>query len=135
MRRRNGDPTLPASDIAELGFVLPADDGGGAVANVPGIMPQINEQAHGMPIAGVSVKVTEGVFLIGFSGRKTDRALNVELLRERNWFDIPIVYADRHRAILAIEKGAPGHRAFQDAFSAWGEMSGGGQDAKPAGQP
>jgi hypothetical protein len=133
--RRNTDPTLPASHTAELSFVLPPDVGGGAVANVPGMMLKISEQAHGTPIAGVSVKVTEGVFLIGFSNQKTDRTLNVQLLSERDWFDIPIVYANRHRAILAIEKGATGHRAFQDAFSAWGEMSGGGQDMKPAGQP
>jgi hypothetical protein len=43
----------------------------------------------------------------------------MQLLKERSWFDIPIVYADGKRAILAIEKGTPGERAFNTAFSTW----------------
>ena len=31
----------------------------------------------------------------------------------------PIVYTDTQRAILAIEKGRPGERAFGEAFAAW----------------
>ena len=34
--------------------------------------------------------------------------------------DIPIVYTNNKRAILAIEKGTPGARAFEEAFRAWG---------------
>jgi hypothetical protein len=45
----------------------------------------------------------------------------LQLLKERSWFDIPLVYANQRRAIIAIEKGAPGERAFQDAVRAWGE--------------
>jgi hypothetical protein len=41
------------------------------------------------------------------------------MLKERPWFDIPIVYTAGGRAILAIEKGAPGDRAFAEAFAAW----------------
>jgi hypothetical protein len=39
---------------------------------------------------------------------------NVELLRERSWFDIPIVYGESARAILALEKGTSGERAFRE---------------------
>ena len=35
------------------------------------------------------------------------------------WFDIPVVYSNNRRAILAMEKGPPGERAFADAFEAW----------------
>ena len=35
------------------------------------------------------------------------------------WFDIPVVYNNNRRAILAIEKGTPGEGAFADAFKAW----------------
>ena len=44
---------------------------------------------------------------------------NVQLLKDRSWFDIPIVYTNGGRAILALEKGTPGERAFADAFAAW----------------
>jgi hypothetical protein len=30
-----------------------------------------------------------------------------------------VVYANGGRAILALEKGTPGDRAFTDAFAAW----------------
>jgi len=32
-----------------------------------------------------------------------------------------LVYVNQRRAIIAIEKGAPGERAFNDAFATWGE--------------
>src|SRR5947208_16665402 len=83
-----------------------------------------NEQARGTPLAGLAVKVTDGFFLVGLSNVDSDRARNLQLLKERSWFDVPLVYVSQGRAILAIEKGAPGERAFNDAFAARGEGSG-----------
>ena len=119
--RRNTDTSLPASHTAELTFVLPADFAGGGVSNVPGILMKSNEQARGTPLAGLAVKVTDGFFLVGLSNVEADRSRNIQLLKERSWFDVPLVYTNQRRAIIAIEKGAPGERAFNDAFAAWGE--------------
>jgi hypothetical protein len=119
--RRNTDTSLPASHTAELTFILPPDFAGGGVGNVPGILMKSNEQARGTPLAGLAVKVTDGFFLVGLSNVEADRARNLQLLKERSWFDVPLVYVNQRRAIIAIEKGAPGDRAFNDAFAAWGE--------------
>jgi hypothetical protein len=119
--RRNMDTSLPASHTAELTFILPQDFAGGGVGNVPGILMKSNEQARGTPLAGLAVKVTDGFFLVGLSNVDADRQRNVQLLKERSWFDVPLVYANQRRAIIAIEKGAPGERAFNDAFAVWGE--------------
>jgi hypothetical protein len=119
--RRNTDSSLPASHTAELTFILPQDFSGGGVGNVPGILMKSNEQARGTPLAGLAVKVTEGFFLVGLSNVDSDRARNLQLLKERSWFDVPLVYVNQRRAIIAIEKGAPGERAFNDAFALWGE--------------
>src|SRR3954453_1294531 len=119
--RRNTDTSLPASHTAELTFTLPPDFAGAGVGNVPGILMKSNEQARATPLAGLAVKVTDGFFLVGLSNVDTDRARNLQLLKERSWFDIPLVYVNQRRAIIAIEKGAPGERAFNDAFAAWGE--------------
>ena len=119
--RRNTDASLPASHTAELTFILPSDFNGGGVANVPGILMKSNEQARGTPLAGLAVKVTDGFFLVGLSNVDADRDRNIQLLKERSWFDVPLVYSNQRRAIIAIEKGAPGDRAFADAFAAWGE--------------
>jgi hypothetical protein len=96
--RRNTDTSLPAS-----------------------ILMKSNEQARGTPLAGLAVKVTDGFFLVGLSNVDSDRQRNLQLLKERSWFDVPLVYVNQRRAIIAIEKGAPGERAFNDAFAAWGE--------------
>src|SRR6266403_186195 len=119
--RRNTDTSLPASHTAELTFILPQDFVGGGVSNVPGILMKSNEQARGTPLAGLAVKVTDGFFLVGLSNVDADRQRNLQLLKERSWFDVPLVYVNQRRAIIAIEKGAPGERAFNDAFAAWGE--------------
>ncbi|SDI28732.1 MULTISPECIES: hypothetical protein [Bradyrhizobium] len=119
--RRNTDSSLPASHTAELTFILPQDFTGGGVGNVPGILMKSNEQARGTPLAGLAVKVTDGFFLVGLSNVDADRTRNLQLLKERSWFDVPLVYVNQRRAIIAIEKGAPGERAFNDAFAAWGE--------------
>ncbi len=119
--RRNTDSSLPASHTAELTFMLPPDFPGGSVSNVPGILMKSNEQARGTPLAGLAVKVTDGFFLVGLSNVDADRARNVQLLKERSWFDVPLVYANQRRAIIAIEKGAPGERAFNEAFAQWGD--------------
>jgi hypothetical protein len=118
--RRNTDASLPASHTAELTFVLPPDFGT-TIANVPGVLMKSNEQARGTPLAGLAVKVTDGFFLVGLSNVEADKARNLQLLKERSWFDIPLVYANQRRSIIAIEKGAPGERAFNEAFTAWGQ--------------
>jgi len=119
--RRNTDTSLPASHTAELTFILPQDFAGGGVANVPGILMKSNEQARGTPLSALAVKVTDGFFLVGLSNVESERSRNLQLLKERSWFDVPLVYVNQRRAIIAIEKGAPGERAFNDAFAAWGE--------------
>ncbi len=119
--RRNMDSSLPASHTVELTFILPPDFSGGGVGNVPGLLMKSNEQARGTPLAGLAVKVTDGFFLVGLSNVDSDRARNVQLLKERSWFDVPLVYTNQRRAIIAIEKGEPGERAFNDAFAQWGE--------------
>jgi hypothetical protein len=119
--RRNTDTSLPASHTAELTFILPPDFAGGGVSNVPGILMKSNEQARGTPLAGLAVKVTDGFFLVGLSNVDSDRSRNIQLLKERSWFDVPLVYVNQRRAIIAIEKGPPGERAFNDAFAVWGE--------------
>jgi hypothetical protein len=119
--RRNTDKALPASHTIEIMFTLPADFPEGGINNVPGVLMKQNEQARGAPLAGLAVKVTNGYFLIGLSAVDVDVQRNIQLLKERDWFDIPLVYTSGKRAILAMEKGTPGTRAFEEAIRAWGQ--------------
>ena len=117
--RRNTDKGLPASHTVEIMFRLPTDFPSGGISNVPGILMKQAEQTRGVPLAGLAVKVTNGFFLIGLSSVDSDKERNVALLKERAWLDIPVVYNNNRRAILALEKGTPGERVFAEAFKVW----------------
>ena len=119
--RRNTDQALPATHTIELMFNIPADFPFGGIKDVPTILMKQAEQARGAPLAGLVVKVTPTFFLVGLQSGEGDAQHNIELLKERPWFDIPIVYTNGRRAILAVEKGTPGERAFAEAFKAWGQ--------------
>lgn len=118
---RNTDPSMPAtSHTMEIVFTV-GPDFGTTIANVPGVYAKSPDQPRGTPLAATSVKVQDGYFLIGLSNVDVDRARNIQVLKERTSLDIPIVYGNGKRAILSIEKGAPGERIFNEAFSAWGQ--------------
>jgi len=119
--RRNTDKALPASHTLEIQFTLPADFAEGGIGNIPGVLMKADESARGVPLAGLAVKVTNNYFLVGLSAVEVDLQRNIEMLKQRDWVDIPLVYTSGKRAILSLEKGTPGQRAFEEAFRAWGE--------------
>ena len=119
--RRNTDRALPATHTVQVIFKLPPDFPGGAIRNVPGVLMKQTEQARGTPLAGLAVKVNKDFFLVGLSAVAPDARRNTELLRDREWFHIPIVYGNGDHAILAMEKGPSGDRLFAEAFGSWSQ--------------
>ena len=118
--KRNLDSSLAAGHVIDLRFTIPSDFDGGGIASVPGILMKSNQRAHGTPLTTLSVKVANASFLVGLSNATADdRERNLKLVLERSWFDIPVVYADRRRAILAIGKGELGDQIFKAVFAAW----------------
>ena len=117
--RKNVDPALPASHTMEIQFQVPSDFPNGGISNVPGVLMKQTAQQRGVPLQGLSVKVTSGFFLVGLADAPTEQGRNAQLLKERSWIDIPMLYDNGRRAILTLEKGVPGDRVFADAFAAW----------------
>ena len=117
--RPNSDKKLQASHTVEVVFIVDPDFSEGGVASVPGVLMKDSEQARGVPLAGMPVKVTNGFFVIGLSEEAKQQSNNLRLLEKRAWLDIPIVYANGRRALLEVEKGASGRRTFAEAFAAW----------------
>lgn len=117
--KHNADRSAAARHFVEITFVQPNDAAGGAVVSVPGILLKVSERARGTPLVGQTVKVTNGSFLVGLSGHEADGARNLQLLKERPWFDIPIFYASQRRGILAVEKGYRGEQMFLKAMTEW----------------
>jgi hypothetical protein len=118
--RCNDVTQLPASQV-EIVFTLPPDFLHGGIWNIPGILMKQGETTRGVPLNGVPVKVAPNFFAIELSSVAADMQRNSQLLKERSWFDIPVVYGDGRRAIITIEKGIPGESAFTEAFATWGQ--------------
>lgn len=118
---KNDDQALPASHIVEFAFDVPASFPGKFIDTTPGMIAKQTEEARGDPIVGAVAKVSDSLFWLALSGLDQDVARNIQLLKDRAWIDIPIRYGNRRRAILTFEKGAPGDKAFADAFAAWGQ--------------
>jgi len=119
MLRHDTDPSGPVSHTIEISFMLPPDFPGGGVLDVQGVGTKPEENAVAALLAGRATKVATGYFLIGLSATPAERDRNIRLLKDRPWFDIPIVYTNNRRAILAIEKGTHGDNAFKQAFAVW----------------
>jgi hypothetical protein len=120
--RRNADRSLPASHTAEIRFKLPADFPSGGVSRVAGILMKPTEQARGVPLAAVTVKVTNDVFQSRLSSGEADKERNLQILKDLGWIDIAMVYNNNRRALLLLEKGTPGERVFAEAFAAWSQQ-------------
>jgi hypothetical protein len=119
--RRNTDAALPASHVIEMKFNLPEDSPYGGLSNVSGIKMKQAEAARGAPLVGRVAKVTPRFFLVGLSSIEADMQRNLKLLKDTASIDIQVVYSTGRRAILAIEKGTPGERAFKEAMLAWNQ--------------
>jgi hypothetical protein len=119
--RRNTDQTVSASHVFELRFNAPSDPPHGEISKVQGVALKPAEKVRGILLAGQAIKVTPGYFLVSLSPVQSDMQRNLKLLKEDSWFDIMFLYSNGNRAILAIEKGTAGERAFAQAFSLWGQ--------------
>jgi hypothetical protein len=113
--RHNTDNAIPGVYAIEIIFDVPVDFPGGGIANVPGILMKEAEQSLGSPLPETPVRMANGSFRIGLARGDVD----LQLLKNTPWFDIPIFYANGNRAIITMAKGPSGDRAFADAFTVW----------------
>ncbi|MFO1150833.1 MAG: histidine kinase [Alsobacter sp.] len=117
--RRNRDAALPASHTIEIKFTSTERSPNGPVRDVGVPEMRQEETVRGTPLAGISVPVTENLFLTGLSSLPADITRNIELLRSRNWFVVALRFANGRRAVMLVEKGNSGTRAVADALQAW----------------
>jgi hypothetical protein len=116
--QKNFDATLPASHTMKLNFVVAP---GGPLTDIQQIsVPQMRREdaATGDALSGVPVPITQNSFLVGLS-RGNSEATNLELLRSREWIDIPMLLSNGRIAKLTFEKGPSGQRALDDALTSW----------------
>ncbi len=117
---KNNDSTLRASHMLTFRF-LPQE----GAAILPAIAemgsPQMrSESAPGVdPLAGAQAKITEQIYIVALNADPAFAARNLETMKSRGWFDIPIRLTDGRIAKITIEKGAPGDRLLNQAIEQW----------------
>ncbi|MFT4000960.1 MAG: hypothetical protein QM684_12040 [Rhizobium sp.] len=121
---RNSDSSLPASHLIELAFQVPPNFEGGAIDNVQRVALKATEQDRGDALIAVPAKVTDDVYMVALNDFPDARKTNLDLLKNRNWIDIPVVYRNGRRALLTMEKGPTGTDAFNKAIAEWQALGG-----------
>ena len=117
--RRNTDAAFPASHILGMRFQRFTDDGNGAVreAGVPQFKTEENER--GAPLSAITNALGENLFVSALSRVPVEVERNLELIRTRNWIDIPVRFASGRRGIIAFEKGPSGDLRIAEGFDSW----------------
>lgn len=116
--QKNTDPSLPVSHTMTIVFTIQPDSATGGIKQIS--VPQLRQDAvpNGESLIGVPVPIMENSFLIGLS-RGAAEATNLDLIKQRAWFDIPILLGSSRIAKLTFEKGTSGTRAIDDSIAAW----------------
>src|SRR5690606_18440339 len=121
--RRNADANLPASHLMEVNFSVAESFIGGSIANLPGVLLKNEELVQGQPLTGASARIVGNSFLFALSSASDiDVENNIQLLSERDWMDLAMVYGTGRRAILTLEKGEDGQAIFEDVLAAWAAL-------------
>ncbi|WCK01634.1 hypothetical protein [Agrobacterium tumefaciens] len=117
--KRNTDPSLPASHLIEIVFSVSPGFEGGAIDSVQRIAMKSTEQDRGNALIAVPAKITDDFHMIALNDFPDAMKTNLELLKSRNWIDIPVSYRNGRRALLTLQKGNDGIAAFDKALGEW----------------
>jgi hypothetical protein len=117
----NHDDSVPATHLFEISFDLDSRFPGESIASVPGILLKDERLVQGTPLVGASARVVGNEYLFALSAAAIDSKANRELLLERRWIDIAVVYGTGRRAIVTLEKTDAAMAMFREVFAAWNE--------------
>lgn len=119
--RKNTDPSLPASHLMEVNFDVSDSFVGGTIAELKGVLLKDRELVSGAPLVGASARVVGNSFLFALSASATDTTTNTEMLENRGWMDLAIVYGSGRAAIITLEKDEAAKTMFDTVFTAWAQ--------------
>jgi hypothetical protein len=116
--QKNLDSTLPASHTIKLRFAIPPGSALGSVKQINVMQLRRENTPTGESLKGIPVPIMENAFLVGLA-RGDAEASNLDLIRTREWLDVPMLLANGRIAKLTFEKGPAGQRALDDALASW----------------
>lgn len=116
--QKNDEVQFPASHTLEMRFTLGPGNTLGVIKQISVPQMRKDDSPAGDALVGLPVTITDNYFLVGLSrGDATQR--NLDLIKTRNWFDVPILLASTKVGKITFEKGRPGERAIEDVLQSW----------------
>lgn len=119
--RKNADPSLPASHLMEVDFQVNDTFIGGTIASLPGVLLKDEELVPGTALVGASARVVGNSFLFALSASPNDATTNSDLLENRKWMDLAVVYGTGRNAIITLEKDETAQALFDKVFGTWAQ--------------
>ncbi len=119
--RRNTDPVLPASHLMEITFNVPDTFAGGNIATLAAVLLKDSELVPGTALVGAGARVLGNTFLFALSASPSDVESNIDLLQNRRWLDLAMVYGSGRNAILTLEKDDEAQAVFDRVMAEWAE--------------
>jgi hypothetical protein len=116
---KNTDPRLPASHTIDLRFTTAPDGEVADVKEIDTLQMRAEDRPAGEPLSGIPAAITTNYFLIGLSGSDSAQTRNLELMRNRGWFDLPMLLVNGKIAKITFEKGPTGERMLNEVLAAW----------------
>jgi hypothetical protein len=117
--RRNTDSAFPASHIIGMRFTTTGEAANDAIREVGVPQFKLEEGERGAPLSAISSALGENLFVAALSNVPIEAERNLDLLRNRNWLDLPVRFASGRRGIITFEKGAAGNQTIGDALNRW----------------
>jgi hypothetical protein len=116
--RRNTDSAFPASHIIGLRFTNSGDPSQ-AVKEVG--VPQFKtaEGERGAPLSAINSALGDNLFVVAMSNVPVEVERNTDLILNRSWIDLPVLFTSGRRGIITFEKGVSGAQTLGDAFGRW----------------
>jgi hypothetical protein len=118
---KNTDEALSASNRITVRFTPSPDGPVTGVKQIAAPEMRGEDRPQGDPLGALPAQVTENYFWIALAKDDSIARRNIDLLRDRGWFDIPILLANDKIAKVTVEKGTSGDQLLKQALAAWGQ--------------
>ncbi|QEL25514.1 histidine kinase [Bosea sp. F3-2] len=117
--RRNTDSAFPASHIIGLRFTVSGDPTTQAIKEIGVPQFKTEEGERGAPLSAINSALGDNLFVAALSNVPVEVERNIDLILNRSWIDIPVLFTSGRRGIITFEKGVSGSQTLADAFGRW----------------
>jgi hypothetical protein len=91
------------------------------ITQIVGVRMKNVGERNGDVLVGQVVRIAPDAFLFGLSALPNDMRHNIAAIRGRSRLELLVSLTDNRTAMLVVDKGESGARAFAEAFNKWGQ--------------